>query len=37
MESKVIKKMFTDFDSIKQIDENWFEFWLARDLQNLLW
>ena len=37
MESKIIKKLFTDFDSIKQIDENWFEFWSARDLQKLLW
>ncbi len=37
MESKIITKMFTDFDSIKKIDENWFEFWSARDLQKLLW
>ncbi len=36
MKSTVIKKLFIDFDSIKQIDENWFEFWSARDLQTLL-
>jgi DNA-damage-inducible protein D len=37
METKVVQKLFTDFDNIKQIDENWHEFWSARDLQKLLW
>ncbi len=37
METKIIKQLFTDFDTIKQIDKNWFEFWSARDLQKLLW
>ena len=37
METKIVQKLFTDFDSIKQNDENWHEFWSARDLQKLLW
>lgn len=36
MESTLLQRLFTDFDSIKQIDPNGWEYWIARDLQLLL-
>ena len=36
METNLIKKLFQSFEDIKQ-EEDWIEFWSARDLQELLW
>jgi DNA-damage-inducible protein D len=36
METNLIKKLFQSFEDIKQ-EEDWIEFWSARDLQDLLW
>ncbi len=36
METNLIKKLFQSFEDIKK-EQNWIEFWSARDLQNLLW
>jgi DNA-damage-inducible protein D len=36
METNMIKKLFQSFEDIKQ-EEDWIEFWSARDLQELLW
>ena len=36
MDTWLIKKLFQTFEDIKK-EEDWIEFWSARDLQNLLW
>lgn len=37
MEINLVEKVQKTFEEIKMIDETWFEFWSARDLQKALW
>lgn len=37
METNLIQQLLSDFESLAQTTENGVEFWLARDLQQLLW
>ncbi len=37
MENFEIREMFENFESHVNFTKNWIEFWLARDLQKLLW
>lgn len=37
MEINLVEKVQKTFEEIKMIDETWFEFWSARDLQKVLW
>lgn len=37
MEKIIIQTLMNDFESITHITEDWVEFWLAREIQPLLW
>jgi DNA-damage-inducible protein D len=37
MENNLIKQLLKDFESIMHTTDNWVEFWLAREIQSLLW
>jgi DNA-damage-inducible protein D len=32
-----IQELLSSFESIKQVSEDWYEYWSARDLQGILW
>jgi len=36
MQEIIVKKLFSDFESVKHTMDDWLEFWLARELQALL-
>lgn len=37
MENELIKQLLKDFESIMHTTDTWVEFWLAREIQSLLW
>ncbi|EKD24846.1 MAG: DNA-damage-inducible protein D [uncultured bacterium (gcode 4)] len=37
MEQTLIQRMMNDFESVKHTTDDGVEFWLARELQSLLW
>lgn len=37
MEKTIIQTLMNNFESITHITEDWVEFWLAREIQSLLW